>query len=95
MDPLKEPIILASAPATAAGTQVLEGLVAYLVRTHLYAREKHVRVDTVDDRRYVVMDPLGHEDESLAYAFVRGASEAFTAGWGSAMETVIPAGTGW
>lgn len=95
MDTLKEPIVLASAPATGPGTRVLEGLVAYLSRTHLFARERRVRIDTVDDRRFAVMDPLTGEDECLAYGFVRGAAEAYVAAWDDAMSTVTIAGTGW
>jgi hypothetical protein len=94
-DPLKNLTILASAPATGPGTQVLDGLVAYLSRTHLYARERRVRIDTVGDRRFVVMDPLAGEDECLVYGFVQGAAEAFVAGWDGAMSTVTIAETGW
>ena len=75
-----EPVILLSAPADVVGTALCCGLVAYLCKVHSYARERGVRIDTVADRRFVIMDPP-EKDEALAYAFVHGASEAFAAGW--------------
>lgn len=81
------PIILTSGQASPEMRDLASALVGYLSMTHSLARERHVRVDTVHDRVFVVMDPL-EDDEALAYGFIRGALDAYVAAWNTAMTAV-------
>lgn len=56
-------------------------LVGYLSRTYHCARSQHVRVDTVDGRRFVVMDTPVTDSEAHAYGLIRRSTDAFLAGW--------------
>lgn len=83
MESHKDVVVLASG----LDTDLAVALTGYLSTVHSFARERHVRVDTVVGAFYVVMDPLVDVDsEALAYGFIRASVEAYLAGWRSCRE---------